>query len=340
VLVTGASGFVGGWVARELARAGCRVRAFARRRVDLPVDGPHVEWVRGDLLDRDALARAVEGVRGVVHCGGWVSLRPDRTGLARRVNVDAVGALLDFSERAGVERFVYTSTLWTMATGSPDAPADESAEWNLEIVQGPYCATKREAERMVLDRNGPAFRTNALCPGLVVGAGDRTPTSTGLLLTMARWPFVILGPGGIPLVDAAVLALAHRRALERGEPGRRYAVVGPYVSYLDLARLVARVAGRPYLQVLLPGLLGPWLRSAAARLEPVLVGPLGELSGAGIGGGFLPLHVDGRAADQRFGLVHPDPLLSIYAAFDDHRQRGRAPWLATLRRPAAAPAAG
>jgi dihydroflavonol-4-reductase len=337
VLVTGASGFIGGRVIRELARAGYRVRAFARKPPEVTTDDAAIEWVRGDLCERDDLARAVDGMRGVVHCGGWVSLRPDRAGVGRRVNVEATRSLLDLAELAGVECFVYTSTLWTMASGTPEEPADEASAWNLRSVQGPYCDSKREAERLVLSRDRPGFRTVALCPGLVVGAGDWRPTSTGLLLTMARWPLVVLGQGGIPLIDVGVLALAHRRALERGEPGRRYAVVGPYVSYADLARLVVRLAGRPYLQVILPDRLGPALRGVASALEPVLIGPLGELSAAGIAGGFLRLHVRGTRADERFGLVHPDPIVSIHDAIADHRHRGRAPWIASLRAPEPTP---
>lgn len=336
VLVTGAGGFVGGHVARALAGAGYRVRALTRREPVVEPGDPPMEWVRGDLCSGPDLAAAVDGVKGVVHCAGWVSMGPDRRGLARRVNVEATEALLDRAERAGVERFVYTSTLWTTAAGTPDRPADESSPWNLDTIRGPYSDTKREAERAVLDRNGPRLRTHVICPGLVVGTGDRRPTSTGLLLAMARWPVVILTGGGIPLIDARVLALAHRRALERGEPGRRYVVAGPYMSYPDMARLVARLALRPYRQVVIPDRAASPFRRFITALERASGGRLGEINGTGVAGGFLRLHVSGARADALFGLTHPAPIVSIYDALDDHRRAGRAPWLKRLRTPAEA----
>jgi dihydroflavonol-4-reductase len=230
-----------------------------------------------------------------------------------------------------VERFVYTSTLWTVAAGSADAPAREEAEWNLMRIRSPYSETKREAERRVLERSGDGLRTAVLCPGLVIGARDVRPTSTGLLLTMARARVAILPPGGIPVVDARVVALAHVGALERAEAGRRYVVAGPYLSYPELAARVARVAGRPRRVLVLPESSEPALAAVAEVLGRLGRRRLRDVSAAAVGGGFLRLHVSGARADAAFGLEHPPPERSIFEALDDHRRSGRAPWLRALR---------
>lgn len=328
VLVTGAGGFVGSHVARRLAAGGYRVRAWSRRpRAPEPGDPP-MERCLGDLERPDDVADAVRGMRAVVHCAGWVSLGPDRAGVSRRVNVDGTARLLDACAREGVERFVYTSTLWTVAAGTPERPANERSAWNLEAVRSPYSETKREAERLALSRDGPGLRTSALCPGLVVGPDDRRPSSTSLFLMMARSPVATLPGGGIPLIDVRVLALAHQRALERAQPGARYIVAGRYLSYADMARLVARATGWPRRVVPVPGVTRGPLRAFSRGVAFLAGGRVGEsLAEATIAGGFLALHVDGSTADREFGLEHPDPFLSVRDTLDDHRRSGRAPWL-------------
>ncbi|MDR3639432.1 MAG: NAD-dependent epimerase/dehydratase family protein [Isosphaeraceae bacterium] len=327
VLVTGAGGFVGGHVVRAVAQAGYRVRGLVRRPPAQVPGGATVDWVIGDLRDPDVQARAVQSVGGVIHVGGWVSLRSDRRGESRAINVEATRALLERSRTAGASVFLYTSTLWTVAAGTAERPADEDTPWNLDSVRSPYCDTKREAEALTLATNGPGFRTAVLCPGLVIGAGDRRPTSTGLLLTMARWPVVWLPEGGTPVVDVQVVADAHVRALTCAEPGRRYVVAGPYLSYRDLAVLVARVAHRPWHVLTIPDALERPLARVVEWIDGWGFGLLGERTAAAVGGGFLCLHISGARADAAFGLRHPDPLGSIHEALSYARQIGLAPWL-------------
>lgn len=246
------------------------------------------------------------------------------------MNVDATRALIADAAAAGVERFVYTSTLHTVAAGTVDRPADEETPWNLRTVDSPYSRTKRDAERMVLE--GSAGMTGVvICPGMVLGPRDLKPTSTRVVLLMARNRLAFLPGGGIPIVDAEVIALAHRRALVSGEPGTRYAVVGPYLSYREMARLVARLAGRPRLIAPCPDAFERPV-VAAARLVERLMRAGGDVSAAGAAGGFLRLHVSGRRADEAFGLVHPPPIRSIYTSLQDAKRSGRAPWL-RLRSP-------
>jgi dihydroflavonol-4-reductase len=324
VLVTGASGFVGGHVARALARAGYRVRGLTRQPPSSIPGDPPIEWLIGDLRNPDDRTRALSGMRGVVHCASWVSLGSDVNGEGRATNVEATRGLIEQGISAGVERFVYTSTLWTVGAGSAERPADEDAEWNLDVVRSPYCDTKREAEQLVLSSNGPGLRTCALCPGLVLGPRDVKVTSTRVLLAAVLTPVAIFPRGGIPVVDARVLALAHVRALERAEPGRRYLVAGPYLSYLELTELLKQVTGRPLWVVTLPDSLEGFASMVGGWIDRAARGRFRSVSAAAVAGGYLRLHVTGARADAEFELHHPPPIHSIYEALADCQRSGLA----------------
>ncbi len=315
VLVTGAGGFVGGHVARHLASAGHFVRGVARRPVATEAGDPAIEWVVGDLMDADVRRRALEGVRGVIHAAGWVSLGPDRQGISQAANVEVTRQLLAEARAVGVERFVYTSSLYTLAAGTPEQSADESTPWNLHRIDSSYTRTKREAERLVLEADGGGFSTIALCPGMVLGPRDPKPTSTQIVKGFSRTMIAVAPWGGIPIVDSRLLAIAHRRALVAGGSGERYAVVGPYMSYGELARLVASITGRPRWIVPLPGVLEGPVVWAAGLFGSVLRRWWPDVSRALAAGGFLRLYLSGERGNACLGLEHPSARETIASCF-------------------------
>lgn len=336
VLVTGAAGFVGGHIARDLAGRGHRVRALTRSAPPVEPGDPPIEWIRGDLRDPAIRREALREVRGVIHAASWVSLGTDPKGEGESVNVAATRDLLDDSLAGGVERLIYTSTLHTLAAGSAEAPADEDSAWNLERVDSIYARTKRMAESVVRDGCGGRLSTTSLCPAMVIGARDRKPTSTSLLIALARAPIAVIPGGGIPLVDARVVARAHRRALIAGGAGGRYALAGAYVSFPELAGLVRRIAGRPLRTFAMPDACERPMVWCARTLDRFLGGRRIEVSAAAVAGGFLRLHISGARADRAFGLVHPDPAVSVELALRDAERIGLIRRLREPRTPSAA----
>ena len=181
-----------------------------------------------------------------------------------------------------------------------------------------------------------AGRGSAPCGSVPALLGDRPPatsrkpTSTRLLLMIARTPVAFLPRGGIPVVDASVLAEAHVRALERGEPGRRYVVAGPYLSSHALAELVARVTGQPKHVVTVPDCFERPLAFVAGGYRPdESRRTISRVLGPRRSPGWIPSasHVAGARADAAFGLRHPHPLTSIRAALTDAQRSGVARWL-------------
>lgn len=244
VYVTGASGFVGGHVARELARRGADVRAE-----------------RVDLLDAPALERAVSGCDAVVHVAALYSYEAAPERLVA-VNVRGTRNVLDACARAGVERVVYTSTAGTCGPvrGRAATEADAPPAWELTV---PYKRTKLAAERLVLAAARDGMDAVVVNPTTPVGPGDARPTPTGRMVRDVAQGRIrgYLGGSGLNVVDVRDVARGHALALEHGRSGRRYLLGGVDMPLRELFAAIAELAGRPA-----PRLRVPYRLAQAAGL--------------------------------------------------------------------------
>jgi len=184
VLVTGASGFIGQRLCQALARRGDRVRALYRRRTPPPAlaalaapggaEAPFrpVELLRADLAQPGRAAQAAEGMDAVIHVAALASDWGPYE-LFKRENYDATASLLAAAEAAGAKAFVYIGSAVVSGFGPHVDSTEEGPYYPLKY---PYQVTKRLAERLVLGRNRPGFKTVAIRPCNVYGPGDRTTT--------------------------------------------------------------------------------------------------------------------------------------------------------------------
>lgn len=166
VLVTGASGFLGRAVARDVLAAGHVVRTLQRRPSG--VDG--VDDVLGSVTDPETVARALDGVDAVVHLAAKVSLSGEPADF-ERVNVEATGALLDAARSAGVGRFVHTSSPSVAHAGASIVGADAEPA-DPDHARGEYARTKALGERLALAADTDGFAVVVVRPHLVWGPGD------------------------------------------------------------------------------------------------------------------------------------------------------------------------
>ncbi|MEV6359820.1 NAD-dependent epimerase/dehydratase family protein [Nocardia asteroides] len=170
VLVTGASGFVGGAVVRALARAGTPVRAMVRDPATAPAG---VEVAVADLADTAALARAVTGVRAVVHAAALLG-EFGRPAEFFAVNVAGTDRLMQEAAAAGARRFVFLGSPSALMApdGGDQLGIDETVPYPDRFLNS-YCQTKAVAEQLVLAADTPTFTTCSLRPRAVWGPGDR-----------------------------------------------------------------------------------------------------------------------------------------------------------------------
>jgi dihydroflavonol-4-reductase len=251
ILVTGATGFVGWHVARRLIERGARVRVLVRDPARLrELDG--VEPVIGDLRDSASLNRAVEGCGVVYHVAADYRLWTREPQEMFRSNVDGTRSLLEAARNAGVERFVYTSTVGCI--GMPAGGlGDESSPVSLEEMAGPYKLSKFLAERAALEFAGTGFPVVIVNPTAPVGDHDFKPTPTGkIVVDFVRGKMPAYLDTGLNVVDVGDVAAGHLAACERGRVGERYILGAENLTLQQIFVALGEIAGRPAPKLRIP----------------------------------------------------------------------------------------
>jgi nucleoside-diphosphate-sugar epimerase len=235
--ITGGTGFVGSHLLDVALAEGHRVAALTRR--DQP-ERAGVDWVRGDLQDREALRRLVDGVDAVIHVAGTINA-PNAAGF-HRGNVQGTLAMLAAATAGGIRRFIHVSSL-------------AAREPRLSL----YGGSKAKAEELV---HSSGLDWAIVRPPAVYGPGDK---ETLELFRMARRGFVLLPPRGrVSLIHVADLARLLVALTARGTPKRR--VIEPDDgtpggwSHKAFARALGQAVGRRTVSLSTPR---PLLRLAA-----------------------------------------------------------------------------
>tara|TARA_B100000315_G_scaffold210670_1_gene207089 strand:- start:3225 stop:4217 length:993 start_codon:yes stop_codon:yes gene_type:complete len=247
-LVTGASGFVGSAVLRQLLQRESDVRVLVRENSDLGnIDGLPVDVIHGDLNDRDSLRKAVRGIEGVFHVAAdyriWV---PDAEAMIR-TNRDGSRDLMLACLDAGVRRIVYTSSVATLGISSDPRGANESAPSRLEDMIGPYKQSKflaeKEVNRLYQESDLPVVIVN---PSTPVGPRDIKPTPTGrMIVEAAKGKMPAYVDTGLNIVHVDDVAAGHLLAFDKGRVGERYILGGKNLSLKEILDSVARIVDRP-----------------------------------------------------------------------------------------------
>jgi dihydroflavonol-4-reductase len=255
ILITGATGFLGGRLARQLKATGARIRVLARpgshraHLQDLALD-----YVEGDLRDPAALARSLDGCTLLYHVAADYRLWARQWQSLYDSNVTGTVNLMQAALAAGVRRIVYTSSVATLGNRGDGEPADEDTPVTIDEMIGHYKRSKfiaeQEVARLIRERGLPAVIVNPTTP---VGPGDVRPTPTGRMIRDAaagRIPAYV--DTGLNIVHVDDVARGHLMACERGAVGRRYVLGGDNLALKDILRLICETAGRPAPQVRLP----------------------------------------------------------------------------------------
>ena len=246
ILVTGAAGFLGSHLTRQLVARGADVRVLLRPSsnnraiADLPL-----EYMTGDLRDVASLDRAMAGVQRVFHVAADYRLWSKRSQDIYDSNVGGTKNLLDAAKRASVEQFIYTSTVATIAVDRTEHP-NELTDARLEEMVGHYKRSKWLAEKEVLEAARQGFPAIVAMPTTPVGPWDWKPTPTGkIILDFLNGKMPGYVETGLNFVAVEECAAGHILVAEKGIAGERYLLGGENLTLKAMLDKLAELTGLP-----------------------------------------------------------------------------------------------
>lgn len=240
-LVTGATGFLGRHLLRELLGRGDRVRALVRRPPIEPLPAG-VELASGDVLGAETLDAAVDGCDGVFHLAGRVMREGQRDQLYA-LHVDGTANLLRAMDRVGCRRVVVASTSGTVAVSKSPAVFDDDAPYSKLSSRWPYYESKVYQEQVATQLGESlGLEVVLLRPSLLLGPEDYGRSSTDDVRRYIRGEFPVVPGGGLSFLDVRDCAATFARAMTLAPAGSRYLLGAANLSVHDFFTLVARIA--------------------------------------------------------------------------------------------------
>jgi nucleoside-diphosphate-sugar epimerase len=303
VFLTGATGYIGGALARRLAVAGHEVRAVVRPASDPePLRAEGVATFPGDITDRATLREGMSGADWVVHCAAELDFDAPLARM-REVNVQGSENVASLAFKLGVGRFLALSSIAARG-GSPEGgpPATEDTPPFLPFPSR-YGATKAGGEQAVREWVKRGLRLNVVYPSLVYGPPGKRSGTNALLraLLKGRLPALVAARQRTSWIYLEDVVEGMVRVMERAMPGRDYLMTGEVATVRQVADRVAALGGvRP------PRLDLP---TGVARLAAQALGPLYRL----------------RGRRSPFSLEQINSLTREWA-FDDTRARRELDW--------------
>lgn len=320
-LVTGGTGFVGSNLVAGLVDRGIEVRVLHRATSPLTaLAGLNYQSRIGDVLDDvDTLAAAMDGCGWIFHTAAisdyW---RYRGRKQLYRTNIDGTRNMLAAAARAGVDRFVFTSSLAAMGLPAPGRQLTEADEFNLRPGRFPYAYSKHLAEAEVRRGVGGGVPAVTVNPSVVIGPGDVNRIASAMVVEAARGRLRVAAPGGTNFVAVSDVVDGHIAAAERGRVGERYLLVGENLSFREAFSTVCEVVGQPVPKLVLPRWTIPVAAAAVAAARAV-VGPRLPIDAKQMRLSAAQIYADGSKARTELGVSCTPFRTAVQSAYQWYR---------------------
>ncbi|MCJ8277465.1 MAG: NAD-dependent epimerase/dehydratase family protein [Bdellovibrionales bacterium] len=243
-IVTGATGFLGRHLVRELCQKNYEVSILARKSSDLsPFKELPVKVHYGDITNTLDLLQATEEKDIVFHLAGYIAYKRSDRRLMEKINVKGTRNVVDACITNNAKLF-HLSSVVSIGASFSKKPINEDTSFNLGAYDLGYFETKKKAEEIVMDayqeHQLPVYMIN---PATIYGAGDGTKGSRKTQIKVAKGQFKFYPPGGVNVVYVNDVIDSIFKVLEFGQPARRYIIGGDNLTIKELFSIIAEVSG-------------------------------------------------------------------------------------------------
>jgi len=285
ILVTGADGLLGSNLVRVLLERGHQIRALIQRgRQAKTIEGLNIEQIEGDILDREGLQQAGQGVDAIYHLAAHTGIYPSRSEAVNRVNIDGTRNMLELAKEIGVQRMVYVGTANTFSFGTKEQPGREGTPYKGARYGLDYMDSKHKAQQLVMQYVKEGLPAVIVNPTFMLGPYDSAPSSGAMILAIYRGEVPGYAPGGRNYICVKDAAVGIANALEKGKIGECYIIGNKNMSYKEAFTVIANTLGvkppklpLPKPVVLSYGLINQAIAKAIGK-KPKVTYPMARIS--------------------------------------------------------------
>lgn len=269
VALTGATGHLGGVVARELYARGYSIKALART-YDIPnLEGIPVHWIKGDLHDQEALKHCTDGCDALIHCAAIISIDGGQQGAVHRVNVEGTRQVMDAARSAGIRRVIHVSSIHAYEQKPIHQVLDESNARPSES-RFAYDRSKLASQEIALSYTAHGMEVLVVNPTSVMGPFDFKPSKLGrAIIEMATGKLPFVFSGGFDFCDVRDLAHTMVNGLDMGQSGHTYLLGGRWHSLTELTEVLGGLIGKNIKPTSVPVVFA-WAGLPFIRLQAML----------------------------------------------------------------------
>lgn len=286
ILLTGATGLLGSYLARYLVLQSKEVRALKRPTSDLSLLGDakdYIEWVDGDLLDITSLEEAMDGVDQVYHSAAFISFLPKQKQQMFKINVEGTQNIVNMALDMNVQKLLHVSSIAAIGKGKPETLLTEETAWEESPYDFGYGLSKYLGELEVWRGMVEGLNSVIINPSTIMGAGRWSDSSTKMFQRVNDGlSFYPKGSNGF--VDVRDVAQAAIQLMDSNVTNHRFIVSAENLPYRQVLNEIAQCMGKKPPTIPVSGIMnavGIWVEKIKSSLnghEPVLTKEIATLT--------------------------------------------------------------